>query len=274
MTDLDTLTEAFAELERRADVAMSRSVADPSTYRPTPRRFRLTLVAAAVVAVLAVALGVALFTGDRGHDGSGAAATPSTARTVAPPDRTTRPPTTPTTAVTRSVTPSRTPSATTPPPPKPVVGIPMSAKELAQRFRGVLGNTATFTIRLSQDNRSARDPYIVGILTAAGQRGGFDLQMLPATPGQRASCDDPDKSACTVRRLPNGSSLALSHVALEGAPNRVTYMANLIRRDGVEILMHVSNEADPKGDSAVLSPTPPLSLTQLSRIITSERWSG
>jgi hypothetical protein len=90
--------------------------------------------------------------------------------------------------------------------------------------------------------------------------------------GGVAWCDNPDPASCTVRRLPDGSSLATSHTALAGAPNGVTYQANLIRPDGVAILMHVSNERSPKGASEVLAPRPPLTVDQLVAIVTSDRW--
>jgi hypothetical protein len=77
---------------------------------------------------------------------------------------------------------------------------------------------------------------------------------------------------CTVTTLPDGSMLALGHEPLEGAPNGVTYQADLVRSDGVEFLMHLSNERDPKGDSDVLAPQPPLTADQMKSIVTSDRW--
>ena len=52
---------------------------------------------------------------------------------------------------------------------------------------------------------------------------------------------------------------------------QVTF-CRLIRADRVEFLMHVSNERDPKGESAVLAPQPPLSTDQMLGIVTSDRW--
>jgi hypothetical protein len=47
--------------------------------------------------------------------------------------------------------------------------------------------------------------------------------------------------------LTDGSSLAVGREPLGGGG--ITYLVNLIRVDGVEILMHLSNEGDPKGAS-------------------------
>jgi hypothetical protein len=113
---------------------------------------------------------------------------------------------------------------------------------------------------------------IVGTLTASGVTGGFDLQIFRDEPGGTAQCDDPDRARCTVRRLADGSSLALGREPLQGARNALTYQVNLVRPDGVEFLMHVSNERDPKGASAVLAARPPLTREQMTAIVVSDRW--
>ena len=47
---------------------------------------------------------------------------------------------------------------------------------------------------------------------------------------------------------------------------------NLIRADGVEFLMHLSNERDPKGASPVLAAAPPLTTDEMVAIVTSDLW--
>jgi hypothetical protein len=160
-------------------------------------------------------------------------------------------------------------------------------------FRVVLGDTATFTVTDTGHAVSVSVPSrmssgggvqlptpagkpngaaIVGVLTAGGVSGGYDIQIFQNDPGTKATCDDPDSSTCSVRRLDDGSSLATGHEPLQNNPNGVTYQADLIRPDGVEFLMHVSNERDPKGESAVLAAHPPLTVDDMAGILTSDRW--
>jgi hypothetical protein len=157
----------------------------------------------------------------------------------------------------------------------------------------VLGDTATFTVTdtghavtISAPSRipsggSVELPVpagkpngaaIVGVLTAGGVSGGYDIQIFQNDPGTKAACDDPDSSTCSVRRLDDGSSLATGHEQLQNNADGVTYQADLIRPDGVEFLMHTSNERDPKGESAVLADHPPLSIDDMVAILTSNRW--
>ena len=113
---------------------------------------------------------------------------------------------------------------------------------------------------------------IVGVLTSAGVSGGYDIQIFQSDPGTKASCDDPDSSTCDVRRLADGSWLATGREPLQNHADGVTYQAELVRPDGVEFIMHVSNEPDPKGAGAVLAPKPPLTVEQMTGIVTSDRW--
>lgn len=282
MTDFHTLTDAFDALERRADAASARAQTEPTmrtTGRPRPRP-DLMPMAAAVVAVLAVATAAALLT--RGGGSSTVAGAPPAASHIA-------------TARPHDATPTARPTT---------FQIPETPAELARRFRTVLGETATFTVtdtgtpvqptvpsRTDEPTspvtpgapRSPVTPLpasppktngaaIVGTLTAAGITGGFDLQIFRDSPGATARCDDPDRSTCTVRRLADGSSLAVGSEPLQGSPNGVTYQVSLIRRDGVEFLMHLSNERDPKGQSTVLAAHPPLTTEQMTALVTSNRW--
>jgi hypothetical protein len=174
------------------------------------------------------------------------------------------------------------------------ITIPATADDLAKRFRTVLAGQATFTVTdtgapvsvhfpthhepntqgktgtLTRSDAAGRPngAAIVGALTADGVTGGFDLQILQNTSDQKATCDDPEH--CTVRRLPDGSTLAIGHSSINGGG--VTYQVDLISADGVEILMHVSNQRSPKGESPVLAAHPPLTTDQMAAIVTSDRW--
>ena len=276
MNDFQTLTDAFGELERRADAAMSLHP-DPALPVAREHRSRLPLVAASAVGVLAVSVGVAVFASGGGHSGRQAGGSePLTS-----------------TALTSAALSSTAPAT---------FQIPQTASDLARRFRVVLGDTATFTVtdtshamiltappaptksaaggnqgpaRPSAASVGTAKPNgaaIVGELTASGVTGGYDLQIFRVGAGERAWCDDPDRSRCTVRRLADGSSLAIGREPLPGSADGVTYLANLIRPDGVEFLMHVSNEASAKGGSSALAAQPPLTTGQMTAIVTSDRW--
>lgn len=269
MTDLRTLTDAFTELERRADAAPVHADTAPTTRIHPQRGRRPVLIAATVVATLAVATGATLLaqSGDSGHE----AAAPPASHTATGRHQHTA-----------------TPAA---------FHIPTTAKDLTARFRRVLGDTATITVtdtgsaknvKLPPEPSRAGSPAqpkklgtptvenngaaIVGMMTAHGTTGGYDMQIFRDRPGDKAWCEDPDRATCSVRRLPDGSSLAVSREPLPGSSNGVTYAANLIRADGVEFLMHVSNERDPKGASNVLAENPPLTVQQMVEILTSDRW--
>ncbi len=286
MTDFHTLTDAFAELERRADAASASLPADTPHHVPVRHRTGLLLVAASVVAVLAVVAATTLLARGRtgGTSGTKAAGAPTTAAAH------------PATTAGKSAAPK-------------TFQVPRTPAELTRRFRAVLGDTATFTVtdtgapvqmslpaaprhtapgapgqsvpavptqsagyQTTAPAGQAIGAAIVGTLTASRVTGGYDLQIFRDRPGGTAMCDDPDRSRCTVRRLADGSSLAIGREPLQGAPHAVTYQVDLIRPDGVEFLMHVSNERDPKGESSVLAAQPPLTTQQMTAIVTSSRW--
>jgi hypothetical protein len=277
--DLHTLTDAFAELERRADAAS----ADTGPAPLVRHRNRTMLVAASVVGVAALATGTALLAGGSDSPSRAPAAGGSTSAAAVSPVAPS--PTAPSSAAASPVAPSPTGAAG--------FQIPQTANELADRFRVVLGGTAAFTvtdtghpvivgvpIRISSGGTTTMSvapavnngAAIVGTLTASGVTGGFDIQIFQSDPGAKASCDDPDSSTCEVRRLRDGSSLATGSEPLQNNADGVTYQADLIRADGVEFLMHMSNERDPKGESAVLAAQPPLSLDQMGQVLRSDRW--
>lgn len=277
MSDLHDLKDAFAELERRADAFDARTV-DPLASARATRRSRLPLIAASSAAVVVLAGGSAWLAQQGGstHHGVQAAASQP-----APP-----------------TTPAAQPTSAAPAGPQ----LPGTPARLADRFRAVLAGTASFTVtdtgsavqatvpgpvtvresggatRVVQAFAAPSGPTvgaaIVGQLTKGGITGGFDLQWLPTTPGTRAQCDDPDRSTCKVQQLADGSSLATGAEPLSGGAGAVTYQVDLIRPDGTEFVMHVSNERDPKGESSVLADQPPLTLDAMVDVVTSPLWGS
>ncbi|WP_158848645.1 hypothetical protein [Saccharothrix deserti] len=266
MSDLRALTDAFAELERRADAATAGMPFElPSRARPRRAPLpRLVPVVAAVAVVAGLATGAVLLVPDG----------PPATQTAAPPAAS-----------------STTLSTVTSEPPPPV---PANPDELAERFRAVLGDTATFVVTETGPGAvvmtappappavprvtNAPQPTvavgasITGTLTASGVTGGFDLAVYPGTAGKKAECNAPDPATmCTARDLPDGSSLATGQVPLEAA-NGMTYEVKLIRPDGVVFTMHLSNQRSPKGSGEQLAPQPPLTIDQLIAIATSDRW--
>lgn len=266
MSNLQTLIDAFAELERQADVTTANLPADPVLPTATSqRRNHLLLVAASIVAVVSVAGGVLAFAHGSGGSGSEAVAPPTTHMHSAGGDE--------------------------------PFQIPETSDELASRFRTVLGDTATFTVTDSSD--TARGPVhvtvgdgnghlrqstappmpnsgesngaaIVGTLTASGVTGGFDLSVARAAPGAKLS-DNSDMN-CVAHIRADGAEVMTCVASLAGSSDGVTYSVDLIRPDGVEFVMHISNERNPKGASKVLAPQPPLTTDQMVDIVTSYRW--
>lgn len=267
MTDLRALNDAFEELERRADAATAARPFDLARRnRPSARLVPMALAAAAVAGLVT---GAVLLVPD--NDPGTRAAQPGSSSTTVP-------------------------ATTTATPPPPAYDNP---ELLAERLRAVLGELATFTVTETGPGASvmtlpdkpitttpatatapttttgSRQPStvgssIVGTLTSAGVTGGFDLVMYPGLSRDGAWCDLPDEPSCSVRELPDGSSLATSRVALESGG--VTHQVSLVRPRGLVFIMHVSNRQSPKGSGPVLGPHPPLTVEQLVQIATSDRW--
>ncbi|MBP2328460.1 hypothetical protein JOF56_008845 [Kibdelosporangium banguiense] len=263
MSDLRTLHDAFAELERRADAT---AVSTAPVARPR-RAVRLVPVAATVVAVAGLVAGaVWLVPGDSG--------------TPAASSQTSSSSTTPSTARGR---------------------VPTSPDDLIARFRGVLGDTATFEvtqkISVPGDSPSSKNnlppgtgsvvtpqvatgaptsALIVGTLTSAGVTGSFSLTILPSDPEPSEWCGLSRPMGRDVSTLPDGSRLETG----TARPDRgaVSYMACLKRPDGTRVLMHVGNQEDPGGavinspGGKILAPQPPLTLDQLKTLVTSDKW--
>lgn len=257
MTDLRTLTDAFTELERRADAAGS-TFELPAPRRRTPR---LVPVAAGLAVAAGLVAGAVVLTRDPGT------------QTAGPPVSTTQPP------------------ADTSAP----VTVIMSPEELADRFRVVLGNLATFEVTEtgapvemtvpdipgSGDNAPTGVPVeveptpngaaIVGTLTSAGVTGGFDLQIYRDSSGGSAFCFDAYQP-CVQRTLPDGTQVAFWPMPLNGAPGSVTYTVSVYNPNGRRLLLHLSNQQSPKGQSEKLADQPPLTMEQLVAIATSDLW--
>ncbi|MFE9749836.1 hypothetical protein ACFYOT_33405 [Saccharothrix saharensis] len=260
MTDSRALDDAFEELERRADaVTAARPFELPRAPASRPNA-RLVPIALAAAVVAGVATGAVLLVPN---------ADPGT--TTARPGASSSAP---------------EPVVTTTPPPAHD-----SPEVLAERLQAVLGDLATFVVTergpgatrmtLPASPHSASPDVgaqpgrqvgasIGGTLTSAGVTGGFDLVVYPGTTGERVGCGAPDEPGCTVRDLPDGSTLAAGQVALEGSG--VTNEVKLVRPDGLVFIMHVSNRQSPKGLGPVLGAHPPLTVEQLVAIATSDRW--
>lgn len=256
MTDLRTLADAFAELERRADVAMS--TVDPSKSgawldSPPVRRRRtwashgwLTPVAAAaavVFGVVAAAVALAPGGGSGTQPGTQTSTQANTAATTAP---------------------------TTQPAPASTPTVPRDSAELATRFQTVLGDTATFTVTDTGpgivENSTPAGAFLGGVLTASGVSGGYNLWFYPGR--VLGECGD-----CTTSRLDDGSELWVHQMPLDAAPDSLTVAAELYRADGVLIRLFVSNASSPKGgDTVQLAAQPPLTQEQVIAILTSDRW--
>lgn len=275
MNSLHSLHEAFAELESRADAA-SGSVRD--VRPPRQRGGRLVAPVAAAAAVLAAAAGIVLVQHGRsgGADGTGGHAKLAKLPAAASADRS---------------------SLSTP---RTVFQPPATGEQLAERTSEILAGTATIHVtdygrpvtatvpgrtaprrapgsapslpvltKVPNGGALASGSAIVGTLTSPRGTGGFDLNVFATTPGP-ARCDA--DTNCTVRTLADGSSLAVGSWQDASTPGGVTYQVELVRNDGADILIHLSTQRDPKGQSTVTSTELPLTVDQLIAFVTSDRW--
>jgi hypothetical protein len=262
MSDLRTLHDAFAELERRVDAAAA-GVAP--VVRPR-RAVRLVPVMATVVAVAALFAGAVWLV--PANSGTPAAGPP----TPAPATTTARNP------------------------------VPATPDDLTARFKVVLGDTATVdvtqkhtfstapvtsgynappgTVQLIPETLDPNYPtyaLIGGTLTSAGVTGSFSLVVHPAgDTAPRSSCRTYHPVDCVVSTLPDGSELATETARM--APGALSYMACIKRPDGTMIRVQVSNQEDPAGTvigapgGKFHAPQPPLTLEQMKAIATSDKW--
>ncbi len=259
---IDTLHDAFAELERRAD---EHPLTEPNR-RPGRSRTPLLLVAASVAVVLALAVlvSVRLAAGPARKTAAPAGGSAHSGHRAPP------------RAHTRHGGGRGFSAGKKAPPldhavPAPRAKHQSSSADFEQRFAAafhdVAGNAASYTVTLRPGG-----PVLVGGMTVDGVSGGFDIQDYRAGRGTRASCDDLDRVKCDVRSMPNGASLSTGSEALQTDPGGVTQQAEYVTSDGIEFVMHVSNAADPKGAGQVGS-KPPLTIAQMVAILTSDRWN-
>ncbi|GGN13618.1 hypothetical protein GCM10011609_62730 [Lentzea pudingi] len=258
MSDLRTLHDAFAELERRADAAATAPVVRPR------RAVRLVPVAATVVAVAGLFAGAMwLVPAD-----PGAPAGP--------------PPTALSTTTARSPVPHSSEdliarfrevlgdTATIDVTQEHVLGPPAPSKNP--------GQTGMVVIPQRVEPDATTHALVGGTLTSAGITGSFNLRIHPGgdSGGPGTWCRNSHPVDCVVSTLPDGSELATETARL--APGAVSYMACVKRPDGTMVRLHVGNQEDPGGavigtpGGRFLSPQPPLTLEQLKAIVTSGRW--
>ncbi|GHH63097.1 hypothetical protein [Lentzea cavernae] len=248
MSDLRTLHDAFAELDRRADAAAARTA---PVVRPR-RTVRLVPVAATVVAVAGLVAGAAwLVPSDSGTHTATPPATSSTTRAPASPDD----------LIARFGA---------------VLG-DTATFEVTQR----ISVPRTSPSRQPEPGVTPLDgqdgsPMVVGTLTSADGRGTLGLMIYSTDSEPGEWCNLPRAENCTVTTLPDGSRLATG--TRQPAPGAVSYLACLKRPDGTMILINVSNQDDPSGAAAtspagrILSPQSPLTPDRLKEIVTSDKW--
>lgn len=255
MSTLRTLHEAFEELENRADLA-GVTAEEYAPVERSPRRRGVWLAAPVAVAAVVIAAGIAvpIWHGAVSHHtqvATGHARVPSASPSRHP-----------------------SPSPTTYQPPATVAA-------LAARTRVILAGTATITVDKSRSSGcGASTPTLpgqpgdcsgadlVGALTSDGHTGGFDLDVSAAPAGTTASCET--GIHCTVHHRADGSTLAIGHTTVIGGG--VTYEMNYVRADGADILLHLSTESDPKGESPITTTVIPLSQDQMISFVTSDQW--
>jgi len=254
MSDLRTLHDAFAELERRADAAAAGTA---PVARPR-RAVRLVPIAATVVAVAGLVAGaVWLVPGDSGTHAAG------------PPTKS-------------SVTTARSPVPTSPDDLiarfRVVLGDTATFEVTVRNTVPGASPSKTQQPGTSQlENPDAPTSALIGgTLTSAGVTGGFSLTIYPSDSEPGVWCGYSRTEDCDVSTLPDGSRLATG--TAQPAPGAVSHLACLKRPDGTMVLMHVGNQEDPQGAAInspggeIYSPQPPLTLDQLKAIVTSDKW--
>lgn len=227
MSDLQTLHDAFAELEHRADLAEL----DRRVSALAPRRRRVlpwTPVAAIFAAVVALVVGAVWF---------------------APSDH-----------------------ADPPAGAKVAVGPPTTHQALADRFRRVLGDTATFTVsenKRMSDVITTADPdpglSIAGPVSSNGVDGWFQLTIYPNRPCSfwDASCRTPMSYDVRDR---------VTHIKDGSVTARMSaYGALRVSADGNTLLQLMVSDNDRTLGKPPTGPVP-LDGEQIARIVSSDLW--
>jgi hypothetical protein len=279
MSDLSTLRDAFDALEERADAA---GAAAPLDFRPARRPARVLAPVGAAVAVAATAAVVVVWQQSGSTRPTGTPAGASTA--VLPPVSSA--------ASTPAATPTPTPSAEQFP--------PSTGQTLTAKVREILAGTATIAVTetavpgavtltapsgpppsevsptipigsaVALPSSGGSGASIVGTLTAGGRSGGFNLDVYKTAPGSKATCDG--GTDCTVRSLPDGTSLAVGSWHDDEVSGGVTYQVEAVRPDGKDVLLHLSTERDAKGHSTTIASALPLTVAQMTAFVTDDRW--
>lgn len=259
MSDLRTLDDAFAELERRVDAATAGMA---PVVRPR-RAVRLVPVAATVVAVAGLFAGAMWLV----PGGSGTPAAP--------------PPTAPSTTTVRSPVPNSSEDLIARF--RVVLGDTATVDVTQEHVMGPSapsnnpGQTGMVVIPQRIEPDATTHALVSGTLTSAGITGSFNLTIYAGDDsGPGTWCRNSHPVDCVVSTLPDGSQLATETARL--APGAVSYMACLKRLDGTMVRLQVGNQEDPGGavigtpGGRFLSPQPPLALEQLKTIVTSSKW--
>ncbi len=269
MSDLRTLRDAFDELDRRADAAPQPALTPGRT--DSPHR-RLLAPSAAALTVAATAAAVVLWQqGDSGGPARAPAAGSSPAALSTPaadPTDGYQPPDTGVelTAKTRAILAGLATIEVSYESPAASSGPSVAGPGVVIRT----GAGSTTVLAVTGTPGAGSGAAIVGTLTAAGRTGGFDLDVFATEPGSKARCDT--DTNCSVQTRPDGSSLAIGSWHDPTVPGGITYQVEVVRPDGADILMHLSTEHDPKGQSAVTAARLPLTVAQLTDLVTSDRW--
>lgn len=277
MNDLRTLHDAFDTLERRADNApVHEFVIAPRRH---PKRFGAPAAAAAAVVLAAGTIAVW-----QHHDDRSPLTAPAGRGRTAPSAMT-------------STSHVATPHAA------PGYQPPATEAQLANKARELLAGVATIVVTDGSGQGGGSGPTptytpnhqahkgkrrnapaqltpgatpdassgaaVIGALTADGVTGGFALDVY-ASPGGRAMCDA--DTNCSVHTRADGSTLAIGSWHDKQVPGGLTYQVEMVRPDGADVLMHLSTEHDPKGESAVTASHLPLTVKQMVDFVTSPSW--
>ncbi|WP_086669239.1 hypothetical protein [Lentzea kentuckyensis] len=257
MSDLRTLHDAFAELERRIDATATAPVVRPR------RAMRLVPVAASVVAVASLFAGVVWLAPS--NSGTPAAGPPTTA---------------PSTTTSRDPVPHSAEDLIARF--KVVLGDTATIDVISKNVLGPASpsnNLGTGVVAIPLDREPDATTYalIYGTLTSSGATGSFSLSVHPAGDSRPETwCRTYIQTDCVVSTLPDGSRLATE--TARPAPGAASYLACLKRPDGTMVFLQVSNQEDPAG-AVIGTPggkfhaqQPPLTLEQLKAIVTSSKW--
>lgn len=278
MTNLEPLHDVYAELERRADAVTARLTTEQLLRTPTRHRPRALLVAATVVGIVALAGGITVFAYD---STSHTQRSGSNQHSIAP--ATHGAPTSGATATSLSGPRTAEPITSMSDPHQieraivdryeQVFGDAVSIELMIEGMSGVdtafeLARDGSAVVVSPNAPHAAFGWYVRGVLSADGVKGGFDLAINVDGPHAAPSCEL--LTDCTVSDLPDGSTLAAGQVPLDS--DGVTYVVDLVRADGLEFILRVSNERNPSGDSIMLDSVPPLTIEQMVQIVTDSRW--